>query len=131
MSAGRWNMKEKYAFNDFLSTENLPDHTFYATVNENICQLALSQCKDSYNVGFRREHNLYPIYMQQLKKVSLDLLITDFFNLSRKELKSIPKFKCQTWFEVWKKHPHKCIISNPNYFEGNINVDEKKKYFFQ
>ena len=44
---------------------------------------------------------------------------------SPEELKTIPKSTYQKCFEEWKKHWHKCIISEGDYFEGeNIDIDE-------
>ena len=44
---------------------------------------------------------------------------------SLKELKAIPKIEFEKCFVDWKKHWHKCITSNGDYFkDDNINVDE-------
>ena len=51
--------------------------------------------------------------------------IDDIKSASLKKLKAIPKIEFEKCFEDWKKHWHKCIISNGDYFEGdNINVHE-------
>ena len=51
--------------------------------------------------------------------------IGDIKSASLKELKAIPKIEFEKCFEDWKKRWHKCIISNGDYFEGDIiNVDE-------
>ena len=43
---------------------------------------------------------------------------------SLEELKTIPKSAYQQCFENRKKHRHKCIISEEDYFEGdNIDID--------
>ena len=49
---------------------------------------------------------------------------------SLRELKDIPKNAYQKCFEDWKKHWHKCIITEGDYFEGdNIEIREKINIF--
>ena len=51
--------------------------------------------------------------------------IDDIKSALLKELNAIPKIEFEKCFEDWKKHWHKCMISNGDYSEGdNINVDE-------
>ena len=52
-------------------------------------------------------------------------MIDEIKTASLEELKTIPKSAYQECFKDWKKHWHKCIISEGVYFKGvNINIDE-------
>ena len=51
--------------------------------------------------------------------------IEDIKTLLQDELKTIQKSAYQNCFEDWKKHWHKCIISEGDYFErDNTDNDE-------
>ena len=51
--------------------------------------------------------------------------IDEIKTASKEELNKITKNDFWKCFEDWKKHWHKCIISNGNYFEGDhIEIDE-------
>ena len=51
--------------------------------------------------------------------------IEEIKTASLEELKTIPKSAYQKFFEDWKNHWYKCIISEGDYFEGdNIDINE-------
>ena len=67
---------------------------------------------------------LFPILKKPMKGrrfATIEEIKTEWL----RELKDIPKSAYQKCFEDWKKHWHKCIISERDYFEGdNIEIHE-------
>lgn len=54
-------------------------------------------------------------------------IIQDIIQKLLSNLKAKPQSVFQKRFGGWKKHRHKCIISNGDFFKGdNINIDEKR-----